>query len=140
MTGLDFSVPPQGDTAFPDVREVEREVLEAADRRIATLKAAIEMADGVLQAAGSPGFKMIVQALYDMRTTRMKELFSAKNDREANILTGRVLEIEAVINVVDRTASRRESLARELQGAEDAKRLIERRIPPAPQPKERKPT
>jgi len=94
------------------------------------------MAEGVLQMATSVGFKQFVQALHDMRQTRMRELFSARNDREANILTGRVLEIEAVINVVDRTNSTRESLARELVGAEDAKRLIERRIPPAPQPKE----
>lgn len=137
MTGLDFSVPPSEDPAFPDVRETERQVLEAADRRIATLKAAIAMTDGVLQMAGSAGFKLFSQALHDMRDTRMKELFSARNDRDANILTGRVLEIEAVINVVDRHVSTRETLARELQGAEDAKRLIERRIPPAPQPKER---
>lgn len=136
MTTLDYSVPPQGEAAFRDVREEEREVLEAADRRIATLKTAIAMAEGVLQMATSVGFKQFVQALHDMRQTRMRELFSARNDREANILTGRVLEIEAVINVVDRTNSTRESLARELVGAEDAKRLIERRIPPAPQPKE----
>jgi hypothetical protein len=133
---LDFSAPPPEATAFRDVREEEQEILRNADRRIATLKAALSMADGVLQMASSVGFKQFVQALHDMRQTRMRELFSARNDRDANIFTGRVLEIEAVINVVDRTSSTRESLARELAGAEDAKRQIERRIPPAPQNKE----
>jgi hypothetical protein len=135
MTTLDYSAPPPEETSFRDVRDEEKEVLEAADRRIATLKLAMSMADGVLQMSGSVGFKQFVQALHDMRQTRMRELFGAKNDRDANIFTGRVLELEAVINVVDRTNSTRQSLARELQGAEDAKRLIERRIPPAPQPK-----
>lgn len=132
MTQLDFSAPPPELTAFRDVREQEKEVIESCDRRIATLKAAIEMADGVLQMASSVGFKQFVQALGDMRQSRMRELFAAKTDREANILTGRVQEIEAVINVVGRTNSTRQSLAEALAGAEDAKHQIERRIPPAP--------
>jgi soluble lytic murein transglycosylase-like protein len=136
VTQLDFSAPPPDDIAFRDVRKDEIEQLEAADKRIATLQAAITMADGVLQMASGAGFQLFVQALRDMRQSRMKELFGAKNDREANILTGRCLELEAVINVVDRTKSTRQTLAEALAGAQDARKQLERRIPPPPIPRE----
>lgn len=119
---------------FPDIREQERLAREQHAAFCANLRAAISIADGLLQIQTSGGYKHLQQAFEDMLKHRTSALLSAREDREAAVLQGRCAELRAILALVVSTQENKQALARSLKDAEDSFRELERTFKPLPPP------
>jgi hypothetical protein len=118
---------------FEDVREIEQRVRRKHAEEVANLKQTIALVDGILQLETSSGFKQFTQTLRDMLDARTTDLLSAREDREAAVLQGRCQELRVILFLMVNAHSRRQALANQVAGLEDAFRELERSFKPIPQ-------
>lgn len=104
---------------FASVIDTETAEIAQQERKCNTIRLAITMADGLLGMAGSAHYQQYVAALADLQRSRTNELLTATNDREANVLAGRCLELRDILTMVTKTQNTRASLAVALEQAED---------------------
>lgn len=104
---------------FRDVRDVEREARQMHRERVAHLRAAIALADGVIQLEGSSGYQSLHKSLQDMLEHRTAEMLTCRNDHDTNVAKGRCLELRAILSLVSNTRNNRNHLAVELALEED---------------------
>ncbi len=110
---------PNEGLGFPNVIEAEAEEIDKQERLCETIRQSIAMADGLLGMAGSAHYQQFVQAVRDVQTSRMQELLTASTDREANVLSGRCLQLGDILTMVTKTQNNRAALAVALEQAED---------------------
>lgn len=114
---------------WPNVIEEENKEEQAKLKKEATLLIAIRMADGIINLQNHTAYRHFVEALEDMKKFRTVELLSARSDRQAAIETGRCLEIQGILGLVENTKKNREALANSLALVQDELTAIRNQRP-----------
>lgn len=102
-----------------DIKAQESDHIKRIDDDLVTLRAAYERVNRLVGIEADPRFVEFTKIVQEDRDRAMQTLLSAKEDREAAIMQGRVLGFDSVLSRLTKTAKHRLALAQRIQELEN---------------------